>query len=249
MFLWLFSLEPSIPATQIHRARIAGLCWLSLRIQRPQGRHWPIATYQFMVEAEDLCGLVSLDSFDTSSSLQGALSCSSSCNASDWPQSVTRCLVGTKDIPVVSSSFMVFFGGCSHWTLYSKYRMSNESISALGVRSTTAQAIHAPPTPRPKPTRPCNPDTPWDCHICLHLGWCQGGQCKHIWHTWSVHVRLAILADQLGWIQVYAWSCIHGSSVLDAHPSSKEKHVFRELHCGPLCPAFLSQVPKPPASC
>ena len=110
MFLWLFSLEPSIPATQIHRARIAGLCWLSLRIQRPQGRHWPIATYQFMVEAEDLCGLVSLDSFDTSSSHQGALSCSSSCNASDWPQSVTRCLVGTKDIPVVSSSFMVFFG-------------------------------------------------------------------------------------------------------------------------------------------
>ena len=31
------------------------------------------------------------------------------------------------------------------------------------------------------------PNTPWDSHICLHWGGL-GGQCRHIWHTWSVWV-------------------------------------------------------------
>ena len=32
-----------------------------------------------------------------------------------------------------------------------------------------------------------DPNTPWDCHICRSVGGF-GGQCKHIWHTWSVWV-------------------------------------------------------------
>ena len=51
------------------------------------------------------------------------------------------------------------------------------------------------PWPRPFPRDSCDfaaiivrkttyPDTPWDCHICLHWGGL-GGQCRDIWHTWS----------------------------------------------------------------
>ena len=29
------------------------------------------------------------------------------------------------------------------------------------------------------------PNTPWDCHICLHWG-CFGGQCRHIWQSHGV---------------------------------------------------------------
>ena len=32
------------------------------------------------------------------------------------------------------------------------------------------------------------PDTPWDCHMCRSVGVVPGGQCRHIFHTWSVWV-------------------------------------------------------------
>ena len=43
------------------------------------------------------------------------------------------------------------------------------------------------------------PDTPWDCHICLHWG-AFGVQCRHIWHTWSVWD--GILGNLFGGVQL-----------------------------------------------
>ena len=43
-----------------------------------------------------------------------------------------------------------------------------------------------------------HPDTPWDCHICLHWGGF-GGQCRHILHTWSVWVIVGWHAEH--WVR------------------------------------------------